>query len=280
MLFDLKMTLQHFCVRKWFLSPSLFPLRLLFSTLPLPPLLYTPLPHLRHYSIAHVKRVIAQIIQRQLSVCDTGEHNHHHKQPLMALSGSSKITPQLSLVRCRAAGPNAVGTTVRQTGPNFTLMNLDLARLLQKAAMAIQYPPRWSKATPVATIHAREPSAMWKWREGGRGLWLFLSLAPVCSAQAFIPAHAQTHTGAYEQTQTCTCPYSTTHTLYNSHTQRRRDILHKHHAHTLLNTAILAVMEPEENGKISYSFQCFKIGENELFFSCCNEHIDSPPPKK
>lgn len=141
MLSDLKMTHQPFSVSKLF--PPLFFSSVSFSpTLPLPPLLYTSLPHLRHYSIAYVKRVIAQIIQRQLSVCDTGEHNHHHKQPLMALSGSSKITPQLSLVRCRAAGPNAVGTTVRQTGPNFTLMNLDLARLLQKAAMAIQYPPR------------------------------------------------------------------------------------------------------------------------------------------
>lgn len=136
------MTHQPFSVSKLFFSLSLFSSKSLFSTLPLPPLLYTPLPHLCHYSIAYVKRVIAQIIQRQLSVCDTGEHNHHHKQPLMALSGSSKITPQLSLVRCRAAGPNAVGTTVWQTGPNFTLMNLDLARLLQKAAMAIQYPPR------------------------------------------------------------------------------------------------------------------------------------------
>lgn len=142
MLSDLKMTHQPFTVTKLYFSSSLFPLSLFFSLSHCPPLLYTPLPHLRHYSIAYVKRVIAQIIQRQLSVCDTGEHNHHHKQPLMALSGSSKITPQLSLVRCRAAGPNAVGTTVRQTGPSFTLMNLDLARLLQKAAMAIQYPPR------------------------------------------------------------------------------------------------------------------------------------------
>ncbi len=75
-------------------------------------------------------------------MCDTREHNHHHKQPLMALSGSSKNAPQLSLAQHRAAGPNAVGTTVLQPGPNFTLMNLDLASLLQKAATAIQYPPR------------------------------------------------------------------------------------------------------------------------------------------
>lgn len=106
------------------------------------PSLFPPLSHLTHYSIACVKRVIAQIIQRQLSVFDTGEHNHHHKQPLMALSGSGKNAPQLGLAQHSTAGPNAVGTTVLEPGPNFTLMNLDLASLLQKAATAIQYPPR------------------------------------------------------------------------------------------------------------------------------------------
>lgn len=107
-----------------------------------PPLLFSALSHLTHYSIACVKRVIAQIIQRQLSVFDTGEHNHHHKQPLMALSGSGRNAPQLGLAQHSTAGPNAVGTTVLEPGPNFTLMNLDLASLLQKAATAIQYPPR------------------------------------------------------------------------------------------------------------------------------------------
>lgn len=125
-----------------FLCFSLSSLRDSLFYCPSTPSLLCPLSHLTHYSIACVKRVIAQIIQRQLSVFDTGEHNHHHKQPLMALSGSSKNAPKLSLVQHSAAGPNAVGTTVLQPGPNFTLMNLDLARLLQKAATAIQYPPR------------------------------------------------------------------------------------------------------------------------------------------
>lgn len=193
---EIKMTslLFHIKLSTEILTPALFFL---------PPfLLFPALSHLAHYSIACVKRVIAQIIQRQLSVFDTGEHNHHHKQPLMALSGSSKNAPKLGLAYHSAAGPNAMGTTALQPGPNFTLMNLDLARLLQKAAMAIQYPPRWSEATPMATVRAREPGAMWTWkeREGWGVLWLFLSLALVCSAQPFIPAHIQIHTHTHTHT--------------------------------------------------------------------------------
>lgn len=172
----------------------------LFFQPPYAPSLYSPLPHLTHYSKACVKRVIAQIIQRQLSVCDTGEHNHHHKQPLMALSGSSKNAPQLGPAQRRAAGPNAVGTTALQPGPNFTLMNLDLARLLQKAATTIQYPPRWSEATPVATVHAREPSAMWKWREGkgegGVAVAVFVFGTRLLSSSV----HSCTHTHAHART--------------------------------------------------------------------------------
>lgn len=61
---------------------------------------------------------------------DTGERSHHHKQPLIALSGSGKNAPQLGLAQRSAAGPNAVGTAEPEPGPNFTLMNLDLASLL------------------------------------------------------------------------------------------------------------------------------------------------------
>jgi len=152
----------------------------------------SPLSHLSHYSVACVKREITQNIQRQLSVFDTGEHNHHHKQPLMALSGSS-------LVQHSAAGPNAVGTTALQPGPNFTLMNLGLARLLQKASAAIQYPPRWSEATPVATIYAREPSAMWKWRErlaGGSVTVFCFWHSHAYLFHSFL--HTDTHRGAYK----------------------------------------------------------------------------------
>lgn len=61
----------------------------------------------------------------------------------------------------------------------------------------------------------------------------------------------------------------------NHETQRKGDILDKHcaHTHTL---HMLAVMKPEENGKISYSFLCSHL-ERVSFFCCvfshCNEHI-------
>lgn len=213
-----------------------FPSTSLFHPPTPPPLLYTPLPHLTHYSIAYVKRVIAQIIQRQLSVCDTGEHNHHHKQPLMALSGSSKIAPQLGLAQCRAAGPNAVGTTVLQPGPNFTLMNLDLARLLQKAAMAIQYPPRWSKATPVATVHAREPSAMWKWREGGGGRGCFCLWHPSAQLKrSFLHTHTDTQRGLRANAGMHVSTISNTH-MRLIHTDNRGTLCTSSHAHAHTHT--------------------------------------------
>lgn len=164
------------------------------------------------------------------SLCEKGNRSNHSKATICvwhwgakpssqaAANGSLWIQQNRSAARAERGaglrGPNAVGTTVLQPGPNFTLMNLDPARLLQKAAVAIQYPPRWSEATPMAAAHARKRRAMWKRREGGKrermgwgggGQWLFLSLAPVCSAQPFIPAHAQTRGRAYEQTQACTC---------------------------------------------------------------------------
>lgn len=109
-LLSIKMTHEPFS-SKSFLSISFsLPSMTLFFYPTSASSLFSPLSHLTHYSIACVKRVIAQIIQRQLSVFDTGEHNHHHKQPLMALSGSSKNAPQLGLAQHSAAGPNAVGT--------------------------------------------------------------------------------------------------------------------------------------------------------------------------
>lgn len=266
LLSELKMTHEPFHMRIYFSFPPRP-----FSTLPPPPLLYTPLPHLTHYSIAYVKRVIAQIIQRQLSVCDTGEHNHHHKQPLMALSGSSKIAPQLGLAQCRAAGPNAVGTTVLQPGPNFTLMNLDLARLLQKAAMAIQYPPRWSKATPVATVHAREPSAMWKWREGGGGRGCFCLWHPSAQLKrSFLHTHTHRHTEGPTSKRRHARVHNQQHT-HASHTHRQQgDIVHKlscwcththtsKHCHASCNGAWRKWQD-------ILLFPVFKFGENVLFF--------------
>lgn len=128
--------------------------------------------------------------------------------------------------------------------------------------MAIQYPPRWSEATPMATVHAREPGAMWTWGEGG-GLWLFLSLALVCSAQPFIPAHIQGPTSKfrhiYVHLDTCT-----------SYAQL--------HVHWLLVTwtfthfQTLAVIKAVENILL---FPAFKFGECVCFFlPMHNEHID------
>lgn len=60
-----------------------------------------------------------------------------------------------------------------------------------------------------------------------------------------------------------------THTVQIMHTQRKGDILHKDHAHThtLLNTSMLAVMEPEENGKVSISFLFSDLERMSFFFS-------------
>lgn len=97
-----------------------------------------PLSHLSHYSAAYARRVIVQIIQRQLSVCvyvcvsmcDTGEWSHHHKQPLMALSGSSRMARQLGPKRrwwwrqwrrlrgAKCCGHYSVATAAKNFYPN------------------------------------------------------------------------------------------------------------------------------------------------------------------
>lgn len=104
-----------------------------------------------------------------------------------------------------------------------------------------------------------------------RGPWLFLSLAPVCSAQAFIPAHTHRHTEGPTSKRRHARVHNQQHT-HASHTHRQQgDIVHKlsctcTHTHTLQNTATLAVMEPEENGKISYYFLCSNLERMCFFF--------------
>lgn len=105
-----------------------------------------------------------------------------------------------------------------------------------------------------------------------RGPWLFLSLAPVCSAQAFIPAHTHTDTqrGLRANAGMHVSTISNTH-MRLIHTDNRGTLCtssHAHaHTHTLQNTATLAVMEPEENGKISYYFLCSNLERMCFFFS-------------
>lgn len=155
-----------------------------------------PHPHLTHYSTACVKRVIAQITHRQLSVRDTGDHNHPHKQPLIALSGSSNIVQCPAPSWARAAGPNALGTVALQPGPNFTLMNLDLARLLRERQ------PRPSntllddlKRLPWPPFMPASPVPCGNGAGGSRRL--FLSLA-----QASIPAHTHREEGPIARSPT------------------------------------------------------------------------------
>lgn len=118
-------------------------------------------------------------------------------------------------------------------------------------------------------------------------LWLFLSLAPVCTAQAFIPAHTHmhtdAHTGAYKDIHTHLHAYAHTHLMHRDKrgkTSWAQALMHMDntHTHTLANTGTLAVMKPEENGTMSYYFQCSNLERMCFFFPRMhNEHIDFFP---
>lgn len=138
------------------------------------PLSTPPFPHFTHYSIASVKRVIAQITQRQLSACDTRDHKYHHKQPLMALSGSSNTALQLGPSSAQGCGAKRCGHRGAAAGAKFYPNEFGPCQVtVRKAVVAVQYPPRWSEATPVATVHASEHRAMWK-RGGGIAVVVFV----------------------------------------------------------------------------------------------------------
>lgn len=129
---------------------------------------------------------------------DTGDHNRPHKQPLIALSGSSNIVQYPAPSWARAAGPNALGTVALQPGPNFTLMNLDLARLLRERQ------PRPSntllddlKRLPWPPSMPASPVPCGNGAGGSRRL--FLSLA-----QASIPAHTHREEGPIARSPTLT----------------------------------------------------------------------------
>lgn len=49
------------------------------------------------------------------------------------------------------------------------------------------------------------------------------------------------------------------HSTNHAHTKKRGHSAQTSCTYTLLNTSMLAVMEPEENGKISYSFLCSNL---------------------
>lgn len=77
--------------------------------------------------------------------------------------------------------------------------------------MAIQYPPRWSEATPMATVHAREPGAMWTWKGGG-GMAVFVFGTRLLSSTI----HSCTHTGAYKQIQAYLRPPRHMHLIWTT----------------------------------------------------------------
>lgn len=87
----------------------------------------------------------------------------------MALSGFSKITPQPGPSSTRDGGAKRCGHRGAAAGAKFYPNDFGPCQIIaKKAAVAVQYPPRWSEATPVATVHASKPRAMWK---GGCGGW-------------------------------------------------------------------------------------------------------------
>ena len=78
----------------------------------------------------------------------------------------------------------------------------------------------WSDSRGHCSCQGAQCHVEMEGREGrrGGGLWLFLSLAPVCSAQAFIPAHTHTHMHTHTHTHT--------HTYIHTHARAHARLIH------------------------------------------------------
>ena len=132
---------------------------------------------------------------------------------------------------------------------------------------------------------------MWKWREGkgdaGGGCGCFCLWHPSAQLKrSFL--HTHTHTHIYTCTRlthtlgpTSKSRHARVHPPQHTHAshahKQKRGQFHKHscthtHTHTLPHAAqhwhTVAVMKPEENGTISYYFQCSNLEGMCLFFFC------------